>query len=232
MVTILATLSLSEIPAMADKPTWEEKFCLTAKDYAGCIKHHIDKKNSLKSRSPKSHSSKAQSAGVLQTSDSLPKSTSPTGLRSSTSSAQLKSRQDQAEQSSRYNVRRWARSDHDIIVFNPSIEYGPEGLNRNQFIRWSYQIFYFMPGYYSQLTRVPAPSNPSVYLDRYGPVNWTVTADCINQTADWQGDRKDWIKVVPSTPALAEAHSIMKEFCPTISTQKNDHPREGVAKKN
>lgn len=199
---------------LAHKPSEAEKFCLPAKDYINCLKYHRSQLVQLESQSSKGHQFGSTSVPEVMAKDSKEIKKS---IPKSSTTVRVKSLKEGSKANPLDAIQSWYRPDHDIITFEPKVIYGPDGLDPNRYIRWTYSIYYFLSGFHEQKVLVKSPSHPGVLVERFGPVTWTVTADCTELTANWHGDRLPWSTLISERSSDAEALNVLKKFCPTVA---------------
>ena len=141
--------------------------------------------------------------------------------------------------------RRWERDSGDVIVFDPTSVKAIQIQEKwGRYIEYSYTLRGYQQGssgYSSPGVQMPGTATTSVYGNtayttitpgatigafsipgRSGcPISqtWKVKADCLDYTADWDGDSQGWRRL--KTPSLTaesskEALKVLDEFCPQM----------------
>jgi hypothetical protein len=142
--------------------------------------------------------------------------------------------------------RRWERDSGEVIVFDPlSVKALQVRGQWGRYIEYRYTYRGYQQGsagYSSPGVQMPSTATTSVYGNSAyttitpgatvgafsipgragGPISrsWKVQADCLEFTADWEGDDQGWRKL-RSAPlkedSSKEAVEILKEFCPKMT---------------
>lgn len=107
------------------------------------------------------------------------------------------------------------RKNGDIVIFDSSSIVALNNyLPRGRYLGWKYLMYYFTPTDSLPLIAIHPPEDPQGYVYAYGPVLWTVEADCLEQTANWIGDNKPWLHLrTMQTESSAEAQLILERYC-------------------
>jgi len=142
--------------------------------------------------------------------------------------------------------RRWERDDGDVVVFDPlSVKAIMVNEKFGRYMEYRYVlrgISAGSPGFSTPGVQMPSIARTNVYGSTayttitpgatVGAVsipgkpggafssNWRVEVDCIDYTANWDGDSESWRKLrniqPDDKPSSREARKIMDEFCPQM----------------
>jgi len=142
--------------------------------------------------------------------------------------------------------RRWERDDGNIVVFDPaSVKAIKVNGKYGRYLEYRYTLRGVQAGtsgFYSPGVQMPSTARTTVVgTTAYTTVtpgatvgavsipgrpggafasNWRVEVDCVDYTANWDGDSESWRKLrtiqEEDKPSSKEARKIMDEFCPLI----------------
>ena len=142
--------------------------------------------------------------------------------------------------------RRWERDSGELVVFDPlSVKAIQARGQWGRYIEYRYVYRGYQQGssgYSSPGVQMPSTATTSVYGNTAyttitpgatvgafsipgragGPVSrtWKVQADCVDFTADWEGDDQGWRKLRATSlkeDSSKEAVGILEEFCPRMA---------------